>query len=100
VTGARALISVAVALVALVVVIALVLSGGGGGGEGTTTTPAPSVEAPGGGATPPSDLGALPPGFVECMAQQGYDIDSSADIHSAPPEVLQGCFGASHQGGG
>jgi len=38
----------------------------------------------------------LPPGFVECMADQGHEIESSADIHSAPPEVLQTCFGASH----
>jgi hypothetical protein len=30
------------------------------------------------------------------MAEQGYEITSSADIHSAPPDVLQACFGASH----
>jgi hypothetical protein len=67
----------------------------GGDDEETTTAPAPSVEAPSGGAAP-SGLGALPPGFVECMAEQGYEIESSADIHSAPPEVLQACFGSSH----
>lgn len=89
----RALIALALALVALALVLAAC---GGGGDEETTTAPAPAVEAPSGGATPPSDLGALPPGFVECMADEGYDIESQADIHSAPQEVLQACFGASH----
>lgn len=65
-----------------------------------TTSPAPPVEAPGGGATPPGDPGQLPAEFKECMAKQGYDVKSSADIHSAPPEVLQTCFGALHEGGG
>jgi hypothetical protein len=89
----RVALALALALVALAFTLAAC---GGGDDEETTTTPAPSVEAPSGGAVPPSDLGALPPGFVECMAQQGYEIESSADIHSAPPEVLQACFGASH----
>jgi hypothetical protein len=34
------------------------------------------------------------------MAQQGYVIRSEADIHSAPPGVLQACFGAAHQDSG
>ena len=77
--------------------LALVLAACGRDDEETTTTsPAPSVEAPSGGAAQPSDLGALPPGFVECMADEGYEIESSAEIHSAPPEVLQACFGAGH----
>jgi hypothetical protein len=80
--------------------VALAMAACGGGDEETSTTPTPSVEAPSGGVEPPNDLGALPPGFVECMAEQGYKIESSADIHSAPPAVLQACFGASHQGGG
>jgi hypothetical protein len=83
----RALIVLALTLAALTLGLAAC---GGGDDEETTTTQAPA-EAPSGG-----DLGALPPGFVECMADQGYEIESSADIHSAPPEVLQSCFGSSH----
>ena len=79
----RAVIAVALGLVALALVLAA--CGGGDDGEDKKATPPPS-----------GDLGALPPGFVECMAEQGYEIKSSADIHSAPPEVLQGCFGAAH----
>jgi hypothetical protein len=93
----RALIVIALALVAL----ALVLAACGGGDDGetkTTTSPAPS-ESPSGGATPPSS-GALPPQLVDCFADKGFDIESSADIHSAPPQVVQECFGALHQGGG
>jgi hypothetical protein len=86
----------ALALVVLVFVV-LLLSGGDDGS--TTASPPPSTGAPGDAAPPSGDLGALPPGFVECMAQEGYEIQSSADIHSAPPEVLQACFGASHSGG-
>ena len=77
------------------VVVGLVIAGCGGddGGDEETTTTAPSteLEAPS-GATPPGGLGALPPGFVECMAEEGYDVQSPADIHSAPPQVLQMCF--------
>jgi hypothetical protein len=90
--------AVALALVLVGLVLALAACGGGNG-ETSTTAP-PAVEAPSGGATPPGDLDALPPGFVECMAQQGYDVESEADIHAAPPGVLQACFGAAHQGGG
>lgn len=83
------------------VVIGLVLPSCGGDEQATTSPgPAPPVEAPSEGATPPSDPGALPPEFVQCMAKQGYEIKSSADIHSAPPQVLQKCFGSLHQGGG
>ena len=76
------------------VVIGLSIAGCGGDGdeeETTTTAPSSELEAPSGGATPPGGLGALPPGFVECMAEQGYEVQSSADIHSAPPQVLQMC---------
>ena len=68
--------------------------------EQATTTPAPPVEVPSGTPAPPSDPGQLPPEFIECMAKRGFDVESSADIHSAPPQVLQACFGSLHQGGG
>jgi hypothetical protein len=76
--------------------VALVLAAcGDDDDEGTTTTTTPAAEAPGEGTTQPS-VGGLPPGFVECMADQGYAVESSADIHSAPQNVLQACFGAAH----
>ncbi|MQA73487.1 MAG: hypothetical protein GEU88_03905 [Solirubrobacterales bacterium] len=86
----RTLTALALALLALL----LSACGGGEDEEETTTTP-PASQAPSGSAAPPA-VGALPPGFVECMADQGYEVESSADIHSAPPEVLQACFGAAH----
>jgi hypothetical protein len=85
-------IAVASALVALV----LTLAACGGDDEKATTNPAPS-DAPSKGATP--SAGALPPQLVECYADKGYKIESPTDIHSAPPEVVQECFGALHQGG-
>jgi hypothetical protein len=92
-SGAR--IAVALALVAL----AFMLAACGGGDDGkTNTSPAPSG-APSEGATTPG-AGALPPQLVECYADKGYEIDSPTDIHSAPLEVVQECFGALHQGGG
>ena len=91
----RALIALALALVALALLLAAC---GGGDDEDGTTSPAPT-EAPSGGATPPSP-GALPPELVECFADQGFEIESQTEIHSAPPEVVQACFGALHQGGG
>jgi hypothetical protein len=92
----RALIAVALALVALALMLAAC---GGSDDEDATTTPAPT-DTPSGGATPQSGLGALPPELVDCFADQGFDIESPADIHSAPPQVVQECFGALHQGGG
>jgi hypothetical protein len=91
----RAVISVALALVALALMLAAC---GGGDEEETTTSPAPS-EAPSEGATPPSP-GALPPELVECYADKGFDIESPADIHSAPPQVVEACFESLHRGGG
>lgn len=77
------------------VLVALALAAcGGGDDDATPTTPAPSVEAP--RSTPPNNLGSLPSGFVECMADKGYEIASPDDIHAAPPDVLQACFGSSH----
>jgi len=79
------------------VVVGLALSGcTGDDEEKATTSPPPPVEAPSGGATPPSDPGALPPEFIKCMTDQGYEVESSADIHTAPQQVLQRCFGSLH----
>lgn len=93
----RAVIALAFALVAVSLLLAAC---GDGDDEETSTSPAPSqIPAPGGSATPPS-AGALPPEFVQCMAAQGYDVESSAGVHSAPQEVLRACFGSLHEGGG
>jgi hypothetical protein len=96
---ARALLALALSLVAL----ALMLStcGGSDDDDDPQATPPPS-EAPsgGGGSAAPPRSGQLPPEFRKCMAARGYEIESPTDIHSAPPEVLQTCFGALHQGGG
>jgi hypothetical protein len=50
--------------------------------------------------TPPSAPRQLPPEFLECMADQGFDVSSPDEIHSAPPQVLQGCLESLHQGDG
>jgi hypothetical protein len=86
---------VAVAAVAM----GVAFSSCGGDDEKATTTPAPrdAVETPDGGAPPASTPSALPPEFVECMAEQGFEVSSPDDIHSAPPETLQACFGSLHQ---
>jgi hypothetical protein len=80
------------------VVIGLMLAGCSGDDEEPTREPAPPgrVETPNRDATPPNDVGALPPKFVKCMADNGFAIKSSEDVHSAPPQVLQACFGAIH----
>ena len=89
------------AIVVALAALALALAGCGGDDEKATTKPAPpdAVEAPRETA-PPTSPGELPREFVECMADRGFDVESSADIHSAPPEVLQACFGSLHQGRG
>ena len=56
-------------------------------------------DAPSGGTTPPS-AGALPPSLLECFADEGFDIESPNEIHTAPEEVVEKCFDALHQGGG
>ena len=88
----------ALALILLVIVVLLASSGGDEDTSPSPSAPAPSsdLEGPSESPAPSGDLGALPPAFVECMAEQGYEITSSADIHSAPQPVLQSCFGASH----
>jgi hypothetical protein len=92
----RAVTALAPALVAL----ALILAACGGDDDEATTSPAPSVDARSGGATPPGAPGQLPQEFLDCVADQGFDIRSPDDIHSAPPQVLQACFGSLHSGGG
>lgn len=75
--------------------IGLAGCGGGDGDEG----PRERVDAP--RETTRNTTSApdsLPPEFVKCMADRGYAIESAADTHSAPPEVVQACFEAVHQG--
>jgi hypothetical protein len=97
--------AVAVAL-ALVVLVAIVVGGialAGGDDEESKEASPPASEAPlgdGGGGTAPPGPGALPPALLECFADKGYAIQSPAELHSAPPQVVQECFGALHQGGG
>jgi len=88
----RAVIAVALALVALALILAAC-----GGGDGEETTTGPPSQAPSGSTTP--SPGALPPGIAECLADQGFEIEP-AELHSVPPQVLQACFQALHQGGG
>jgi hypothetical protein len=82
-----------VATALLVVGLAVVGCGGDdkadSGGPAETATPSSAPNAVG-----------LPPEFVACMADQGYEIESADDIHSAPQSVLQLCFGSLHEGGG
>jgi hypothetical protein len=77
----------------ILVALALTLAACGGGEDReTTTSPAPA-ETPSGGAA-----SGLPPAFVQCMADQGIDLESSPElIHS--PEGDK-CFNSLHQGGG
>jgi hypothetical protein len=81
------------------VVMGVAFAGCGGDDEKATTTPAArdAVETPDAPASAPS---GLPSEFVECMAAQGYEVTSSDDIHSAPTQILQMCFGSLHDGGG
>lgn len=74
---------------------------GGAGRHGPGPAPAPTeAPEPSGGATPPGAPGSLPQEFFECVADQGVEIESEADLHLVPPQVLQACFGALHGGGG
>ena len=77
------------------VLIGIAVAGCGGDDNATAEPPAET-------ATPSSTPNAagLPPEFVACMAEQGYPIESADDLHSAPQEVLQICFGSLHEGGG
>jgi hypothetical protein len=90
----RSLAVIAVVVLALVALALILAAYGGGDGEEAPTSPVPRD-----GAAPPAAPGSLPPEFVKCMADQGFKIESPADIHAAPSQVLQACFGALHQGG-
>ena len=69
--------------------LALTLAACGGGDD----------EAPSRGTTSPSP-GGLPPSLVECFADEGFDIESGDEIHSAPPQVVETCFNELHEGEG
>jgi hypothetical protein len=87
-------------LALLLLALAALGIAGCGGGNGDDR-PRDGVEAP--GETTRDTTGApdsLPPEFIKCMAKRGYQIESAADIHSAPANVVQACFEAVHQGGG
>lgn len=79
-------------IMSLLAAVALALAGcgdddaGGGGGD----------------PVPPSAPSQLPPEFVECMADQGIDLESSPDAMHSPEaqQALQACFGSLHSGGG
>ena len=84
-------------------VLGLTVAGCGGndGGDDAATTAPPAAQRPlGGDGKPPSTSGQLPPAFVKCMADQGFEVRSSAEVHSASQGALQACFGALHEGGG
>ena len=86
-----------------VVAPALLIAACGGGDDGDDKPPAPPPAAetpPGDGGAPPPSAGQLPPEFMQCMADQGYPIESPDQVHSAPQEILQACFGSLHGGGG
>jgi hypothetical protein len=93
----RAVISVTAALVVLAAIALAGLALAGGGDDEAIPSPAPSeaIEAP---TQTPVSPGALPPEFIRCMADEGFAIESPEDIHSAPPQVLQTCFGSLHGG--
>jgi hypothetical protein len=89
-------ITLAVALVGLALLLAA--CGGEEDGEQTTTNPPPVAETPNGGTTPPS-LSQFPPEFLECLEDQGIDLESvtdiSAVIHSPGGDR---CFDVLHGG--
>jgi hypothetical protein len=102
-TRARAGITVAMTVIALIAIV--VVAAGGGGSEGPSatraTTPALSGTPRESAVSP--NLEAFPRAFVQCLADQGIDVDSITSeslvdvVHS--PEG-NACFGVLHQGGG
>jgi hypothetical protein len=89
----------AIALVLALVGLALTLAAcGGDDEETTTTTPAPAVEAPSGGTAPPNAPGSGDP-VIECMAEQGFEVESPADLNTPEEQqALQACLGPLHGG--
>ena len=103
----RTAISIAVALVAVIaIVVGAIAVAGGGGDDGKSNTSPPPAAAPRDGAIPPDVASQLPPGIAECLDDQGVDIPEGASLQeifhggAVPPEVLDQCFSALHQGGG
>ena len=70
---------------------------GGEVDKDAATSPTHTTAAP---TATPDSVSQLPPAFVQCMADRGFTVTSSDDVHSAPPDVLQTCFGTLHGGGG
>jgi hypothetical protein len=87
-----------VALLALALVALTLVACGGDEGE-TTTAPAPTpAEAPSGGQASPS-LSTFPPEFVECLADQGIDVEAVDDVSEAIHSPGgQECFDLLHGG--
>ena len=77
----------ALALAAITIAVPLGACGGDNNDAARTPTPTPTPT--------PTDL---PPEFVKCMEDQGFAVTSSDEIHAAPPDVLQRCFGTLHGG--
>jgi hypothetical protein len=91
---ARTLVVLALALVS----VALTLAACGGDDDGETTTDPPPTESPSGSAAPPS-LSAFPPGFLECLADQGIDLESVTDVSSVIHSPAgERCFDELHRG--
>jgi hypothetical protein len=88
---------IALSLAVVALSLALAACGGSDNDETTTTSPAPSA-APS-EASPDPNVSALPPGFVECMADQGIDLEAEPDLSAAihSPEGDR-CFGELHGG--
>ena len=92
-------------LVAILLTVAMAASivgcGGGDNDKDAATTQTPAdTPAPLAPTAAPHSVSELPHAFVQCMAERGFTVTSSEDIHSAPPDVLQTCFGTLHGGGG
>jgi hypothetical protein len=94
-TRRRMIFALALALLALVLTL-----GSCGGDQGKTTSPSPSPARSNG--TPPLSLNAFPPAFVECLRDQGIDVealDSEAALSDAIHSPQGGaCFEALHGG--
>ena len=88
------------AIVAALALAAVIAACSGDDSDDSPQPKPPAADAPpdSGGATPPS-ADQLPPEFMKCMADQGFPIESPDQIHSAPRQILQACFGALHGGG-
>jgi hypothetical protein len=103
----RALLSVALALVAVIAIVVVgIAAAGGGGDDGESSTSPEPAAAPSDGALPPDVASQLPPGFAQCLADQGVDIPEGAGLNeifhggAVPPEAVNQCFQRLHQGGG